>query len=677
MNIAGVELHWIRPELLWTGIPLVICALLLTRQHFQQRSWQKHIDPSLLPYLLDGKPSGKPRQSALVLLLVAILAWLALLGPAWEKVPSPLHKNTEGLVVVLDLSPSMLAEDIQPSRMRQARFKLRDILHLRRDGQTGLVVFAGDAFIVAPLTDDVNTLLTLIPGLNPSMMPMTGSNPLAGLSLAKDLLDRSGGNGSILLISDGVTPRQLSGLRDFISDSDYPLSVLAVGTSDGAPIPLPDGGFARDNNGNIIVPALTVDELQNLAAAGGGIYRELSLDDSDINALSVDTISSVNDKDSESRAERNYDQWKDAGPWLVLLLLPFALLGFRKSWLAGLVPLLLPALLVTLPSKANAFEFKDLWQTPDQQAAALLDSDPNAAAEKFEDPMWKASAQYRAGDFATAAENYAQFDTADAHYNRGNALAKAGKLDEAIAAYQSALEKDPSLSDAKSNKKIIEDMKENKNQEQSQDGQSQDNKQDSQGDESQQNQNSENSESGEQSQSSDDQKPSSPQDDSQDKSQSQDPADSEQESDAPASDKQLSDEQQGQSEQNDTEQDQSEQNNNEQQNEQSQAEREAAEQRDAKLAEDYARQAAEQNDAVQKALAAKQAEGGEDKPAEQASAAIASDEPLSEEEQAREQWLRNIPDNPGNLLRNKFRYQHLDRQQRGEQQGNNEDYAPY
>lgn len=679
MNIAGLELHWIRPELLWTAIPLVICVLLLARQHFQQRSWQKHIDPNLLPYLLDGKPSGKPRRSALVLLLAAILAWLALLGPAWEKVPSPLHKNTEGLVVVLDLSPSMLAEDIQPSRMRQARFKLRDILHLRRDGQTGLVVFAGDAFIVAPLTDDVNTLLTLIPGLNPSMMPMTGSNPLAGISLAKDLLDRSGGNGSILLISDGVNPQQLSGIRDFISDSDYPLSVLAVGTSDGAPIPLPGGGFARDNNGNIIVPALTVDELQNLAASGGGVYRELSLDDGDINALSVDTISSLNDKESESRAERNYDQWKDAGPWLVLLLLPFALLGFRKSWLAGLVPLLLPALLVTLPSKANAFEFKDLWQTPDQQAAALLDSDPQAAADKFEDPMWKASAQYRTGDFATAAESYAQFDTADAHYNRGNALAKAGKLDEAIAAYQSALEKDPSLSDAKSNKKIIEDMKENKNQEQSQDGQSQDNKQDSQGDKNQdqQNQNSENSDSGEQSQSSEDQQPSSPQDDSQDKSQSQDPADSARESDAPASDKQQSDEQQGQSEQNDTEHDQSEQDNNEQQNEQSQAEREAAEQRDAKLAEDYARQAAEQNDAVQKSLAAKQAEGAEDKPAEQAGAAIASDEPLSEEEQAREQWLRNIPDNPGNLLRNKFRYQHLDRQQRGEQQGNNEDYAPY
>jgi Ca-activated chloride channel family protein len=675
MNIAGVELHWIRPELLWTGIPLVICALLLTRQHFQQRSWQKHIDPSLLPYLLDGKPSGKPRQSVLVLLLAAILAWLALLGPAWEKVPSSLHKNTEGLVVVLDLSPSMLAEDIQPSRMRQARFKLRDILHLRRDGQTGLVVFAGDAFIVAPLTDDVNTLLTLIPGLNPSMMPMTGSNPLAGLSLAKDLLDRSGGNGSILLISDGVTPRQLSGLRDFISDSNYPLSVLAVGTSDGAPIPLPSGGFARDNNGNIIVPALTVNELKNLAAAGGGIYRELSLDDSDITALSVDTISSVNDRESESRAERNYDQWKDAGPWLVLLLLPFALLGFRKSWLAGLVPLLLPALLVTLPSKANAFEFNDLWRTPDQQAAALLDADPQAAAEKFEDPMWKASAQYRAGDFATAAESYAQLDTADAHYNRGNALANEGKLDEAIAAYQSALEKDPSLRDAQNNKKIIEDMKDNKDQEQPEDGQSQNNKQDSQGDKEQQNQSSkksDNSDPEEQSQSSEDQQPSSPQDDSPDKSQSQESSDSEQESGTS-----RSEEHQDQSEKNDAEQNESESDSKEQQDKQAQAERETAEQRDAKLAEDYARQAAEQNDAVQKALAAKQAESAEDKPAEQISAAIASDEPLSEEEQAREQWLRNIPDNPGNLLRNKFRYQHLDRQQRGEQQGNNEDYAPY
>ena len=694
MNFAGLELHWIRPELLWTGIPLLICALILARQSFKQRSWQKHIDPALLPYLLDGKPGGKPRRSALILLLAGALAWLALLGPAWEKVPSPLHKNTQGLVVVLDLSPSMLAEDIQPSRMRQARFKLRDILHSRLDGQTGLVVFAGDAFIVAPLTDDVNTLLTLIPGLNPSMMPLPGSNPLAGISLAKELLDRSGGDGSILLISDGVNPQQLDGLKEFISDSDYTLSVLGVGTSDGAPIPLPGGGFARDSGGNIIVPALTVSELKSLAAAGNGKYRELSLDDSDINALSVDTASNLADADSETRSERNYDQWKDAGPWLVLLLLPFALMGFRKSWLASLLPLLLPAILAGQAPKANAFEFNDLWQTPDQQAAALIPTNPQAAAEKFKDPMWKAAAQYRAGDFATAAASYAQFDTSDAHYNRGNALAKAGKLDEAIAAYDAALQKDPSHSDAQTNKKIVEDLKKSQeqNQQQSQDGdsqdqqskgdksqdsqskdnQSKDNKQNQQGDnkQDQQNQDSQPSDAGDKSQNSKDQQQS-PQDDSANQDGSQ--------QDQPSS---PNDEQEDQSKQNDSEQNQDEQNQNkpedkQDQTEQSQAEKEAAEQRNEKLAEDYARQAAEQSEAMQKAMDANQeAKQKDSADAKQATAAIASDEaePLSEEEQAREQWLRKIPDNPGNLLRNKFYYQH---QQRGEQQGSNEDYAPY
>lgn len=662
MNIAGIELHWIRPELLWTGIPLVICALLLTRQGFQQRNWQKHIDPNLLPYLLDGKPSGKPRRSALMLLLAAVLTWLALLGPAWEKVPSPLHKNTEGLVVVLDLSPSMLAEDIQPSRIRQARFKLRDILHSRRDGQTGLVVFAGDAFVVTPLTDDVNTLLTLIPGLNPSMMPMPGSNPLAGISLAKELLDNSGGNGRILLISDGINAQQLSNLKDFVSDSDYPLSVLAVGSADGAPIPLPGGGFARDNSGNIIVPSLTISELQELASAGKGKYRELSLDDSDINALALDTASSLNNSDTEDRSERHYDQWKDAGPWLVLLLLPLALFGFRKSWLPSLLPLLLPALFAVQPNTANAFEFNDLWQTPDQQAAALMPTDPQAAADKFEDPMWKAAAQYRAGDFAAAAESYNQFDSADADYNRGNALAKANKLDEAIAAYESALQKDPTLSDARKNKKILEDAK--KSQEQQQSG---DNKQNQDGDQNEKNQDSQNSESkGDQpqDQQSQDQNEQSQQDGSQNQEQS-----GSQENQSANQDNSQSDGDQ----QND--EGESEQGNKEQESEQTQAEKEAAAQRDAKLAEDYARQAAEQNEAMQKAMQEKQDAKQQDGDTnEQATAVMPSDEPLSEEDQAREQWLRKIPDNPGNLLRNKFRYQH---QQRSEQQGTNEDYAPY
>jgi len=649
------SLHWIRPDLLWTAIPLIIAALLLARQSRQQGAWQKHIDPSLLPYLLDGKSGAKPARSLTLLFLLSAIAWLALLGPAWEQAPTPLYKNTEGMVVVLDLSPSMLAEDIQPSRIRQARFKLRDLLQLRQDGQTGLVVFAADAFVVAPLTDDVNTLLTLIPGLHPGMMPQIGSNPLAGVTLAKDLLDQNGGSGRILLITDGINKAQLNGLQKFLDDSPYPLSVLAVGTRDGAPIPLPEGGFAKDSSGNIIVPALSVSELRALASSGNGDYRELSLDDSDIRALNPDAASRAESATGKN-SERQFDQWKDAGAWLVLLLLPLSLLGFRRSWLPNvLLPLLLPLLLLAQPNTANALEFNDLWQTPDQRGAALLERDPAAAAEQFKDPAWRASAQYRAGDYAAAAESYAQLSGSDAAYNRGNALAKAGKLEEAIAAFEEALAQDPDMSDAQRNKAIVEDLK--KQQEQQQD-QSQDQSQKGDGDKSDKDQQSESSDQQDQDGKDNNQKEN--QDGKQGDSSQQDKSE-QHNSDQKNSGK--NDQQNDKSESQDaTEQDQAE----------SSADREKqqqAEQRKSELAEDYAKQAAEQKPG-EDAPDADPKENG--KPA----GAVESQAPLSEADQSKEQWLRKIPDNPDNLLRNKFQYQHQLRQHRGEQI-EREDYAPY
>ncbi|MDF1693193.1 MAG: VWA domain-containing protein [Zhongshania sp.] len=649
------SLHWIRPDLLWTAIPLIIAALLLARQSRQQGAWQKHIDPSLLPYLLDGKSGAKPARSLTLLFLLSAIAWLALLGPAWEQAPTPLYKNTEGMVVVLDLSPSMLAEDIQPSRIRQARFKLRDLLQLRQDGQTGLVVFAADAFVVAPLTDDVNTLLTLIPGLHPGMMPQIGSNPLAGVTLAKDLLDQNGGSGRILLITDGINKAQLNGLQKFLDDSPYPLSVLAVGTRDGAPIPLPEGGFAKDSSGNIIVPALSVSELRALASSGNGDYRELSLDDSDIRALNPDDASSAESATGKN-SERQFDQWKDAGAWLVLLLLPLSLLGFRRSWLPNLLlPLLLPLLLLAQPNTANALEFNDLWQTPDQRGAALLERDPAAAAEHFKDPAWRASAQYRAGDYAAAAESYAQLSGSDAAYNRGNALAKAGKLNEAIAAFEEALAQDPDMSDAQRNKAIVEDLK--KQQEQQQD-QSQDQSQKGDGDKSDKDQQSESSDQQDQDGKDSNQKEN--QDGKQGDSSQQDKSE-QQNSDQKNNGK--NDQQNDKSESQDaTEQDQTESSADQEKQQQ-------AEQRKSELADDYAKQAAEQKPG-EDAPDADPKENG--KPA----GAVESQAPLSEADQSKEQWLRKIPDNPDNLLRNKFQYQHQLRQHRGEQI-EREDYAPY
>ena len=658
MNLPS--LHWIRPDLMWTIIPLVIAALLLARQSRQQGAWHKHIDSSLLPYLIDGQRSDKPVRSVTLLLVAALVTWLALLGPAWQQAPTPLYKNNEGLVVVLDLSPSMLAEDIQPSRIRQARFKLRDLLQLRKDGQTGLVVFAADAFVVAPLTDDVNTLLTLIPGLHPGMMPQTGSNPLAGIIQAKELLDQNGGTGRILLITDGVNQAQLTGLKNFLKNSSYALSVLAVGSHDGAPIPLPEGGFAKDNSGNIIVPALSSRELKALASAGGGEYRELSLDDSDIRALNPDAASLAENTKDESNtfSERHFDQWKDAGAWLALLLLPLALLGFRRSWLPSL---LLPLLLLGQTPQANAFELDSLWQTPDQRGAALLATDPAAAAEQFKDPAWRASAQYRAGDYAAAAESYAKLTGSDAAYNRGNALAKAGKLDEAIAAFDEALEQDPNMSDALRNKKILEDLKkqqeqQNQDQDQSDDGDKQDKDQQSQVSD-QQNQ-----------QDQDGQQDSSKQENQNNQNQDQSEQQNSDQSADQKKDGQQNQEQGSENKANKDQDDSSQADPNETSAERAQAQKEKqqAEQREAKLAEDYAKQAAEQPPT---------APAQPDENSKQAAIAE-NQQPLSEEDQSRELLLRQIPDNPDNLLRNKFQYQQQVRQQRG-QQIEREDYAPY
>ena len=143
------------------------------------------------------------------------------------------------------------------------------------------------------------------------------------------------------------------------------------------------------------------------------------------------------------------DQWEDSGYWLVLVILPWAAWQFRKGVLCLALLCLLP-----LPKNSYAFEWQNLWRTPDQQA--LRDYQKNAysqAAEKFENPAWKAAAQYKAGAFDKASE---QFQNLGDAYNQGNALAKKGQLKEALAAYEQAIKENPYDNDAKFNKELVE-----------------------------------------------------------------------------------------------------------------------------------------------------------------------------------------------------------------------------
>lgn len=619
---SWAEFHWLRPQILWALLPLLGLLFLLWRHKNTAVRWRALIDPALLPHLVDTQ-SLKPAQSLLWGLMLAwLIATLALAGPVWEQRPTPVHRETDALVLVLDLSPSMVAEDIKPTRIFRARLKIAEILKRRTEGEVALVVYAGDAHIVTPLTDDTNTINSLLMTLSPGIMPLPGSQTEAGIEQAIKMLEGAGfEQGKILLLTDGVEKTAANSIEKQLQRTNFTLSILGVGTDKGAPIPSGRGGFLRDSHNAIIITKLNSGHLQTLAQSTGGRYITSHFTEQDIDYLLTEALPFA----LELRETKNQiDAWVERGPWLILFILPLILYAFRRG--VVLVIFIIPALGFYTPP-ASAIEFNNLWKTGNQQAhQALENGDATTAAEKFTDPNWKASAEYRAGDFDNAANSFAEIDTADAHYNRGNALARGGKLDEAIAAYKQALEINPEMQDATDNKALLEQLKEQQQDQEQQsgdkneDGEQQENseQESSDGESDEDSESNENSESGE----------------SGDSNQQNKPAD-----DDKSGEENLenSAENEGNSEEEDSEQ-------NPEETEEEQAQDSEAESEDEKESEDESSEQQEQTD-----------KQGEDS----AQTAAMEDTDMSpEEKQAIEQWLRQIPDDPGGLLRNKFKYQY-------------------
>ncbi|TAN70215.1 MAG: VWA domain-containing protein [Methylobacter sp.] len=584
MNIS--DFHFIRPYWLLAVVPYLAILVLMLRNKLSQGNWSAVCDAALLPYILQEKAVNQSRWPLTTGAVAALLVIIALAGPTWERLPSPVFRNDSALVIALDLSSSMDAADIKPSRLIMARYKIADILKQRKDGQTALLVYAGDAFTVTPLTDDTETIDSQLSALNTDIMPSQGSDTALVLEKAVDLFKQAGlQTGRILLVTDGVDVDKT--LATVKSLDKYPLSILGVGTDDGAPIALPEGGFVKDEQGNIVVAKLNSGELAKLAQAGNGVYQTITANDADIQ-----TVLANLDKSVQQQGKQNdnllLDQWADKGPWLLLPVLPLAALMFRKGLLCFALLLILP-----LPKNSYALDWQDLWQSKDQQAQqAYKKQDFAKAAEQFENPDWKAAAQYKAGEYDKALESLKNSKSASSAYNQGNAQAKAGQLEEAVKSYERALAMNPNDADAKHNKEIVEKELEK------QDQQKKDDKQQSKGD-------SEKNKDGEQSEKSDEQQQ------DQDKTE----AKPEQKPEQKQSDKQ-------QSEENQQQQDKAE----------------------GKKPEDEKSQQAEQ---------------GKDEAKEQAKQQTpVKAEPTDEQQQANEQWLKRIPDDPAGLLRRKFKYQY-------------------
>jgi len=654
MNWLG-DFHFLRPWWLLAVIALPLLWRLLRQGDAGAEAWRGAVDAHLLEHLL---VRGKAERGASPHWLVAgawLLGCVALAGPAWERLPQPPYQNRAARVIALELAPSMLAQDVKPSRVERARYKIADILRRSGDAQTALIAYAGDAFVVAPLTDDSNTVANLVDALEPSIMPAAGNDTGRAIDVGVKLVRQAGlREGEIVLVADAAGKDAVAAAARARA-AGVRVSVLGIGTTQGAPISLSGGGFLKDSAGNISMPRLDAGGLGAVATAGGGRYATYSSDAQDLDSVLDDLRPRAAEEAAAVDAQTS--RFLDRGPWLLLLLVPLAALGFRRGWL-----MLLPLLMLAQPQRAEAMSWADLWSRPDQQAQAALDAgDAKEAQALARDPQLRGSAAYRASDYAAAAQDFDRPDNANAQYNLGNALAKQSKFPEAIAAYDRALKQNPQLPDAAENRKAVEDWLKKQQQQQKQQGN--DHHTGNKSDQSQQS-----SGGADESQQ--------PQDDKDQQSGSNDEK-SEQEN-ADQSGDQQSGEQQGKS------QDGKEQNGEQGKpqsggdEENSQKSGKAQSSADDKSGKGQAKmqpesQAAEQKAQQEFAQSMDQAlkNGAESKDQKPVRLGAQEAGTHNEKQQAVEQWLQRVPDDPGGLLRRKFQLEALRRQKGGEIPGDN------
>ncbi len=641
--------QFLQPQWFYLLLPLVaVLGLLMRQDHGANDAWFKLIDKNLLTWLRVSKAGARNRLPLWLLSAGWLIAVVALANPVWEKLPQPVFQTDQARVIVLDLSRSMNSSDLKPSRIERARFKVSDILKKQQEGVIGLVIFAGDAFVVSPLTRDADTISVMLPALKPGIMPVQGSRADLALLKAAELLRQAGRlRGEILLLADSYTDDRTLEVAEKLRKQGFITSVLGIGTEQGAPLPTGQGGFFRNSDGDVIITRLDKSAMQKLANAGGGNYVSLSAGDADINRLMKTRV-----KGSRSRVEKGTFEtvrWKETGPWLVSLLLPLAALAFRRGWLLSACLLVLTA----IPNEpALAFSLMDLWQRQDQQAhKALLAGEAERASALAKDPLRKGVADYRKGDYEAAVEDFSSSGGAEAAYNKGNALAKLGKFQEAIDAYDQALKGQPGMEDAEYNREAVKKLlQQQKQEEQNQQGkqgnkdqqgeQDRQDKNDQQGGQDQQDKNNQQGDKGQQ------RKESEAAEGGQNQQQAEDKTGS-------ARDKEKD-------------------NKNAFSEAAEQARKDAAGEDPGQQEELTAKQEQENNSEIAQPQASQQDRDGDQQ--EKAGTVAEAEDLSSEEKIAAEQWLRRIPDDPAGLLRRKLRYQYI---QRGGNAGKPADPQPW
>lgn len=417
--------HFLRP---WW---LLLIPLALTLWWRIRRRTTTPASPpgGLAPHLAAALTVGDPRTRKLLAIdgvVAAIaLAALAAAGPTWSRVPNPLVAQTAPLAIVLQVSDSMLAGDIAPSRLERAKQKILDVIAARAGGRTALIAYAGTAHRVVPLTEDPAVLKPFVEGLAPDVMPQEGQNATAALALAEEALAGEAVPGAILFVLDGLDRADLAGFAQHTAAGGAGLVFLSL-----------------DGSG---------EALSRLRSIEGASVIEVTVDKADVAEIGRRVASAYRDALARDENQR----WDDRGwvlAWPVALL---ALLWFRRGWTMrwGLAILVLTAIGPVGPARAGGMA--DWFLTPDQQGRLAYESkDFSTAADLFQDSLWRGQALYKAGRYAEAVQVYARLESAEAAFGQGMAHLRIREYRLGITAFEAALAREPGHAAAARNLEI-------------------------------------------------------------------------------------------------------------------------------------------------------------------------------------------------------------------------------
>lgn len=455
IDVSYIELlkdfHFLRSQFLWLLIPIGIVVLLFFFSRKEDVKWKKSIPMHLRPFMIKKGTQIKVVFWKMLLYVTGVFAVLGLAGPTWEKIEIPGKTLETPVVIVLDLSQSMMATDIQPSRLERAKFKITDLLKANPGARVALVGFSGTAHVILPLTNDYSLIESHINQLSPNVMPFYGSDLEAGVEKAIEVSSITDAPATFIIFSDDFDESTFQYLNQKSKALTTKFEIFPINTLSGSSIPYGRYSKVKDVNGKLVHSKLNQEVLEKLHSLENITVNYLTLDNSDVEQVAKSVKDHLKFTD---KAEEKEDDWQDNGLYFIIPFAVLVLCYFRKG-----MSLYMLLCIISLSSCSDINKFADLWYTKDYQGQKELD-DKNyeQAADLFQDPLRKGVGYFKAENYTEAIRAFSKDTTAQGMYNLGLSYYKNGDYAAAAMAFGKTVEMDPTINGAAQNKTLSQHM---------------------------------------------------------------------------------------------------------------------------------------------------------------------------------------------------------------------------